>query len=263
MVSGVLIWYLIILLLKKLKVASGASRSKYSIIFKLNIPKRNKKLSLKKSNSNNHKSISGKIVCFSKSSIKRRYSFLKINYRYRFTATGVISSFNFFNLNRSVSTLISYSNGMFSYILASKNYKIFSYFMARQVKKLKKFFMESHFDLAHKAKLHSLVSNVEVLPGVGGKYVRSSGTKSNVLKIDHTNLRVVVRLPSFRRKSISFFSIIFFNKILNFGKKKKPLTKSGDWRSMGYKPMVRGVAKNPVDHPHGGRTKSIKLPRTP
>ena len=32
---------------------------------------------------------------------------------------------------------------------------------------------------------------------------------------------------------------------------------------LGKKPKVRGVAKNPTDHPHGGRTKAIKYPRTP
>jgi large subunit ribosomal protein L2 len=40
-------------------------------------------------------------------------------------------------------------------------------------------------------------------------------------------------------------------------------TKSGYWRSFGCKPIVRGVAMNPVDHPHGGRTSTIKYPRTP
>ena len=39
--------------------------------------------------------------------------------------------------------------------------------------------------------------------------------------------------------------------------------KAGYWRSFGSKSLVRGVAMNPVDHPHGGRTKSVKYPRTP
>jgi large subunit ribosomal protein L2 len=39
--------------------------------------------------------------------------------------------------------------------------------------------------------------------------------------------------------------------------------KAGYWRSFGLKSLVRGVAMNPVDHPHGGRTKSVKYPRTP
>jgi large subunit ribosomal protein L2 len=39
--------------------------------------------------------------------------------------------------------------------------------------------------------------------------------------------------------------------------------KSGYWRSFGVKPIVRGVAMNPVDHPHGGRTKAVRYQRTP
>jgi large subunit ribosomal protein L2 len=39
--------------------------------------------------------------------------------------------------------------------------------------------------------------------------------------------------------------------------------KAGYWKIYGKKPLVRGVAMNPVDHPHGGRGKSIKYPRTP
>jgi large subunit ribosomal protein L2 len=40
-------------------------------------------------------------------------------------------------------------------------------------------------------------------------------------------------------------------------------TKAGYWRSFGVKSIVRGVAMNAVDHPHGGRTKSVKTPQTP
>jgi ribosomal protein L2 len=39
--------------------------------------------------------------------------------------------------------------------------------------------------------------------------------------------------------------------------------KAGFFSLLGKKPHVRGVARNAVDHPHGGRTKSIKCPRTP
>ena len=40
-------------------------------------------------------------------------------------------------------------------------------------------------------------------------------------------------------------------------------TKAGFYKSFGVKVKVRGVAMNPIDHPHGGRTKAIKNPRTP
>jgi len=40
-------------------------------------------------------------------------------------------------------------------------------------------------------------------------------------------------------------------------------TKSGYWRKFGKKATVRGVAMNPVDHPHGGQSKAIRYQRTP
>jgi large subunit ribosomal protein L2 len=38
---------------------------------------------------------------------------------------------------------------------------------------------------------------------------------------------------------------------------------AGDARRYGQKPIVRGTAKNPNDHPNGGRTRALKLPQTP
>lgn len=38
---------------------------------------------------------------------------------------------------------------------------------------------------------------------------------------------------------------------------------AGAMRRKGFSPVVRGVAQNPNDHPHGGRTKTVKYPRTP
>ena len=46
-------------------------------------------------------------------------------------------------------------------------------------------------------------------------------------------------------------------------KKKLKISKAGFKKTKNKKVKVRGVAKNPVDHPHGGNTKSIRFPRTP
>lgn len=73
----------------------------------------------------------------------------------------------------------------------------------------------------------------------------------------------VVKLPSGVRKFFSMYSIMTDGRCALRLKRKFSNTKSGYWRSYGQKPHVRGVARNPVDHPHGGRTKSIKYPRTP
>nr|ACX30962.1 ribosomal protein L2 [Moneuplotes minuta] len=52
-------------------------------------------------------------------------------------------------------------------------------------------------------------------------------------------------------------------KTADYNKRPISRSKAGLSRLCGHRPKVRGVAKNPVDHPHGGRTKSIKFQQTP
>lgn len=46
-------------------------------------------------------------------------------------------------------------------------------------------------------------------------------------------------------------------------KLKYPVVKAGITRNLGFRPVVRGIAKNPVDHPHGGRSNKGQHPTTP
>ena len=104
---------------------------------------------------------------------------------------------------------------------------------------------------------------IERAPFEGVKYARSSGVSGKLLKI---NIRLgvgVLQLPSKQLKSVSVYSLGSEGHVLFSENKKYKNTKSGYYRLFGRRPIVRGVAMNPVDHPHGGRTKSIKLPRTP
>lgn len=109
----------------------------------------------------------------------------------------------------------------------------------------------------------SFVSCIEILPGKGGQYSRSSGTKSKIIKFDKFNHTVLLQLPSKLKKIFSYYSFALLDQVSFFEKKNFSNLKSGYWRSFGVKPVVRGVAMNAVDHPHGGRTKSVKYPRTP
>ena len=108
------------------------------------------------------------------------------------------------------------------------------------------------------------VSFLEQYPLRGIKYTRSLGSKSSITKLDTRVGLGIVKLSSGLRKVFSAFGLategnanikILKNRILD--------TKSGNWRKKGYKSIVRGTAKNPVDHPNGGRTNSLKYPRTP
>ncbi len=74
---------------------------------------------------------------------------------------------------------------------------------------------------------------------------------------------VVVKLPSYKLKVIDSLSLVLMGAVLVARKLLFKNTKAGYWRRLGVKPTTRGVAKNPVDHPHGGRENTILWPRTP
>lgn len=107
------------------------------------------------------------------------------------------------------------------------------------------------------------LSNIELTPGKGVQYARSAGTAAIITRFDKSNHTALVKLPSGVRKFFSIYSLASASPNALKLKRKSMDTKSGNYRSFGLKPRVRGVARNPVDHPHGGRTKAIRYPRTP
>jgi len=93
--------------------------------------------------------------------------------------------------------------------------------------------------------------------------VKAFGSKASILSYNDITSNYAVRLPS---GLVSFFFIL--TKATRLFTIVKGLPSPSDKRAgfsnkKGFRPKVRGVAKNPVDHPHGGRTKSIRLPLTP
>jgi ribosomal protein L2 len=107
------------------------------------------------------------------------------------------------------------------------------------------------------------ISYLEILPNKGAQYVRSSGSKSFIIKLDPKVGLSLVKLPSGIHKSFSIYSIASLGLVPFSIKNIKTQANAGFFTRKGSKPLVRGVAKNPIDHPHGGRNKAIKYQRTP
>ena len=110
---------------------------------------------------------------------------------------------------------------------------------------------------------HSNVSNLEVIPCKGSVLARSAGTSCKLIKMDPRTSLSLVKLPSGVKKVISIFSVGSFGKSALVNSNRINVTSASSSSKLGKAPRSRGVAKNPVDHPHGGRTKAIKYPRTP
>lgn len=88
------------------------------------------------------------------------------------------------------------------------------------------------------------------------KYATSNGTFCQVLDIFNDFNLVKITLPSKNVKILSTWCFVISGRNSKQDYKFNRLGKAGVNYLMGKKPSVRGVAKNPVDHPHGGRTKT-------
>jgi large subunit ribosomal protein L2 len=101
----------------------------------------------------------------------------------------------------------------------------------------------------------TLVSNIEVNPFDGGRLVRSAGTSA--LVVSHSGREVTIQLPSGVFKSFLATCRAQVGTVAGGGRNERPIIKAGKkfWatRSIARPPFkVRGVAMNPVNHPHGG-----------
>ncbi len=98
--------------------------------------------------------------------------------------------------------------------------------------------------------LGSVVHNIELSPGKGGKIVRSAGLSAQLLA--RSNGYATIRLPSGEVRLINETCRATFGAVSNAEHNLRVIGKAGRARWLGRRPTVRGVAMNPVDHPMGG-----------
>jgi large subunit ribosomal protein L2 len=161
-------------------------------------------------------------------------------------------------------SLICYSNGILSYILSAENNWVGKFVYSLRTipttrKKLlsfitfKSFFVKSgNFIPIRLLKAGSEVSAVTSSVLSKSIFSRAAGTKCRVLRPNVVGRFCVLRLPSGNIQVLSSSSFGVFGRMSNMTHKLLKLNKAGDNRLKGWRPHVRGVAKNPVDHPHGG-----------
>ena len=188
----------------------------------------------------------------------------KINYSMRNRLISLVTTFKLIPFQNKLVSLSFLSSGGISYLPTTDHFKIFNftYFPAQSLK-LKQFLNNPSLFLLVYVQRLSKISLIELYPGAGIQYARSSGTSARLIKVELNMHTALLQLPSGGRKTFSLYSLASLGAVSLKSKSLLTNTKSGYWRNFGLKPHVRGVARNPVDHPHGGRAKSIKYPRTP
>ena len=109
-----------------------------------------------------------------------------------------------------------------------------------------------------------VVHNVEMRPGSGGTIARSAGTSIRLMAKDEGY--ATLKMPSGEIRLMHLNCWATVGVLSNADYKNITIGKAGRTRNRGIRPTVRGMAMNPVDHPHGGgegRSKSGSHPVTP
>jgi large subunit ribosomal protein L2 len=98
--------------------------------------------------------------------------------------------------------------------------------------------------------LGTVIHNVELTPGRGGVMARSAGTYAQLAAKD--GRYAILKLPSGETRMVLLECVATIGTVSNSDHNLERLGKAGRKRWLGFRPRVRGVAMNPVDHPMGG-----------
>ncbi len=112
--------------------------------------------------------------------------------------------------------------------------------------------------------LGTVVHNIELKPGKGGQMVRSAGGGAQLMAREGKYAQL--KLPSSETRRVLVNCLATVGQVGNLEHENVTVGKAGRSRWLGRRPNVRGVAMNPVDHPHGGgegRSSGGRHPVTP
>jgi len=96
----------------------------------------------------------------------------------------------------------------------------------------------------------TIVHNVELRPGKGGQLARSAGAGIQLMAKEEEY--ALLKMPSGELRKVPLDCRATVGQVGNLDHENVSLGKAGRSRWLGIRPRVRGIAMNPVDHPHGG-----------
>ena len=149
--------------------------------------------------------------------------------------------------NRSAHVaLIKYEDGLMSYILAPNKIKIGDEVVSGKNKEIEIGNCMPLSDIPTGTDIH----NIELYPNGGGKLARSAGSAAQISGKDENYC--IIKLSSGEIRKIINTARATIGSVSNTDHQNIKIGKAGRNRWKGRRPSVRGVAMNPVDHPHGG-----------
>jgi len=158
----------------------------------------------------------------------------------------IVCTFEYDPIRRTLLSLLSYSIGIFSYIISIENTRIGLQLITTFYEKI----YVGCTTLLSGIKINAKINCIEFSLFKGGQISRSSGVFSKIIK--KTSFSVVLQLKSGQLQRVNKWCLGSLGIILNFDFYLFRYKKAGLLRLKGFRPHVRGVAMNPIDHPYGG-----------
>jgi len=169
----------------------------------------------------------------------------------RNTKEGIILGFEYDpNRNTFLAKVYNKNKNIYFYILAPAGLKILDKIYSSK-KKRNLIFQPGNTFLIKNIPVGCLIHNIELIPNNGGKLIRSAGTFAKILYSNQKNF-VTVRLASGEHRLIPLQCKATIGSVSNENWRYIDIGKAGKSRWLNKRPTVRGVAMNPIDHPHGG-----------
>jgi large subunit ribosomal protein L2 len=153
--------------------------------------------------------------------------------------------------------LIKYADGELSYILAPQRLAVGDQVVAGKSVDVK----PGNAMPLGSMPVGTIVHNIETKPGKGGSLARAAGTYAMVAGRDQGF--VLLKLKSGETRMVDSTCMASVGAVSNPDHMNEVIGKAGRTRWMGWRPISRGIARNPVDHPNGGRTNGGKHWATP
>ena len=193
----------------------------------------------------------GRLTAFKKGGgHKKSYRFLSLYDVKKHLPFFVINSIEYDPFRNSfINGCFFYQGGFFQYIIAAQNARVGNVLAANYYFLLPYEGSPCHLRFA---RVGDFLFNLNL--NINHRYIvaRSAGTFCKLMKKDIQSFFSKVVLPSGNIYTASLSALGFIGKVSNFCHRFINLAKAGRKRWLGLRPSVRGVAMNPVDHPHGG-----------
>jgi len=178
---------------------------------------------------------------------KRRYRIIDFK-RNKFDVKATVETIEYDPNRSSRIALVKYADDELKYIIAPEGLKVGNEIISSKDN-------EIPFDIGNSMPLSfipdgMLIHNIELKIGKGAQMARSAGAYARIMA--NENGMVTLKLPSGEVRMVSEKCLATIGSVGNKSHENVVSGKAGRSRWLGKRPKVRGVAMNPVDHPHGG-----------